>query len=194
MAQPPEEFAALLARARQGDRDALGELVRQYEPELRVAVRVHLGPALRPYLDSMDVVQSVHHSLMRGIKQNKFDFATIKELLALAGTLVRRKIARHWGRMRRQQRGDGSCDVEQLLFDLTSTEEDPALAAQHRDQISHVCRHLDATDRRLIELKLLLFSTAQAARIMGVREDSLRVRLQRLRQKLREHGISPDCL
>ena len=53
------DFASLLARARLGDREALDQLSREYEPKLRLVARVLLGQALRPYLDS--VISSVVH-------------------------------------------------------------------------------------------------------------------------------------
>src|SRR5689334_16793890 len=87
-----DDFAALLARARRGDREALEQLARQYEPKLRLVARVLLGPALRPYLDSLDLVQSVHKSLLVGLRQDKFAINTPENLLALALTLVRRKV------------------------------------------------------------------------------------------------------
>ena len=68
MTQAPDEFLALLAKVRAGDQAALAQLARQYEPELRVVARVLVGPLLRPYLDSLDLVQSVHRSLLIGVR------------------------------------------------------------------------------------------------------------------------------
>src|SRR5688572_12807585 len=99
-----DNFAALLGRARQGDEAALAELAAKYEPEVRIDARVQLGQALRPYLDSMDLVQSVHRSLLVGLRQNKFEFASPENLIGLALTMVRRKVARHWRKLRRQHR------------------------------------------------------------------------------------------
>src|SRR5215475_9847353 len=99
-----EDFAALLTRARAGDQEALATLVQQYESKLRVVARVLLGPALRPYLDSLDLVQSVHRSLMLGLREDKFDISTPENLLALALTMVRRKAARQWRHLKRQKR------------------------------------------------------------------------------------------
>src|SRR5438132_13964466 len=104
MSSDRDDFPALLARARQGDRGALTQLAQQYESKVRLVARVQLGPALRPYLDSVDLVQSVHRSLLLGLRENKFEIATPTQLLALALTMVRRKVARHWRRMQRQQR------------------------------------------------------------------------------------------
>src|SRR5262245_25926969 len=93
------EIAGLLARARSGDGAARDELARPYEPKLRLVARVLLGPALRPYLDSVDLVQSVHKSLLVGLRDQKFAFNSPDDLLALAVTMVRRKVARQWRRL-----------------------------------------------------------------------------------------------
>ena len=103
MSDSTDAFAPLLARAREGDANALTELVRHYEPEVRTVARVHLGLALRPFLDSMDVVQSVHQSLLLALKQGKFELHTPQDLVALTVTMVRRKVAQHWRRAQRRQ-------------------------------------------------------------------------------------------
>ena len=100
---PPSEFTELMARAGQGDEAALTELSRQYEPKVRVVARVLLGPALRPYLDSIDLVQSVHKSLMLGLRRQQYDISNPDKLVALTLTMLRRKAARHWRRLQRQQ-------------------------------------------------------------------------------------------
>src|SRR5262245_64988218 len=107
MTEPPEEFAALLDRARHGDREALGRLARRYEPDVRLVARVRLGRALRPYLDTVDLVQSVHRSLLLGLRRGEFDVSSPEKLVALALALVRCKVARHWRRVRRQARLSG---------------------------------------------------------------------------------------
>ncbi|MCU0872396.1 MAG: helix-turn-helix domain-containing protein [Pirellulaceae bacterium] len=69
MIQPspdPHDLPALLARVRAGDEDALVQLLRGYEHRIRAAARVMLSDLLRPYLDSLDVVQSVYCALLPG--------------------------------------------------------------------------------------------------------------------------------
>src|SRR6516165_6904338 len=114
MSQATADFTGLLARARDGDPEALAELVRQYEPEVRIVARVLLGPALRPYLDSLDLVQSVHRSLLLGLRHGKVDVSSPERLVALATTMVRRKIARQWRRLQRQKRVDVEGDAGSL--------------------------------------------------------------------------------
>lgn len=193
-----EDFAAILGRARNGDRDAIEKLVQVYEPELRLVARVRLGTALRPFLDSVDLVQSVHRSLMVGLRQGKFDVSSPAKLVALALTMVRRKVARHWRHLKRQQRlrgnsGDSS-SLPEMLTSLSDSHADPARVAEFNDQVERLCAELNDTERRLIELRLQGYSTAEAAREMGLDADVLRVRLGRLRRRLRSSGVLTDWL
>src|SRR5262245_55824140 len=97
-------FASLMERARAGDQEAFAELVRRYEPEVRIVVRVLLGPALRPHLDNSDVLQSVHRSLLRTLRASQFGITTPQQLVGLAVQMARRKVAHKWRKVRRQQR------------------------------------------------------------------------------------------
>src|SRR5262249_33420196 len=139
MPEASDEFALLLQRARGGDAHALEELAQKYEPEVRIVARVLLGPALRPYLDSVDLVQSVHKSLMVGLRNDRFDISSPDKLVALALTLVRRKVARHWRHLQRQKRLESNAgdtrNLADLLTSLNRPENDPARAAQISDAI-----------------------------------------------------------
>jgi RNA polymerase sigma factor (sigma-70 family) len=198
MPDPVGEFAALLTRARAGDREALAQLACQYESKVRLVARVLLGPALRPYLDSLDLVQSVHRSLLLGLRQDKFDISTPENLMALALTLVRRKAARQWRHVRRQRRLDcGSHETGALadvLTSLSSTKEDPLRAAQFNDQVEHLCATLNEVERRLLELRMEGYSPAEVADELGLSAVATRVRLTRLRQRLRSSGVMDDWL
>jgi RNA polymerase sigma-70 factor (ECF subfamily) len=198
MPRASDEYAALLQQARGGDTAALAALAQEYEPEVRIVARVLLGPALRPYLDSMDLVQSVHKSLLLGLRGDRFDVSSPERLVALALTLVRRKVARHWRHLRRQQRLSkgpvASPDLVEQLTSLSRPSPDPAQAAALHDEVAHLCGQLDATERRLLELRLEGCSTREAADEMGLDADVLRVRLSRLRQRLRACGVVTECL
>src|SRR5439155_1300799 len=157
-----------------------------------------LGPALRPYLDSLDVVQSVHRSLLLGVGLDRFDISTPEQLIALATTMVRHKVAHQWRHMRRQQRltggAENSGDLPSLLTSLTSSEADPARAAQFNDTVRHLCANLDATEQRVLEMRLAGHSTAEIAEALAISAVALRVRMTRLRQRLRSAGVLDDWL
>src|SRR5262245_43354433 len=97
------DFSALLEQARQGDQAAFEELISRYEPEVRIIARVMLGPAMRSHLDSLDIVQSVHRSLLRNLRSDKFQIEAPQQLVALAVQMARRKVAHQWRKLRRQE-------------------------------------------------------------------------------------------
>jgi len=198
MSEPSQSFATLLARARQGDRNALTQLTQQYESKVRLVARVVLGPALRPYLDTMDLVQSVHYTVMLGLRAAQFELASPESLLALALTLVRGKAARHWRRLQRQQRLSRDArqpgDVVHTLVSLSDPQGDPARQAQFNDQVRQLYTHLDETERRILEMRLQGHSTAEIAQAVGLNPVALRVRMTRLRQRLRAAGVLDEWL
>jgi len=190
-----DPFHDLVAKARSGDAAAMVELTKRYEPEVRTVARLRLGPALRPYLDSVDLVQSVHRSLMMGLRDAKFTFTGPSDLVALAVTIVRHKAARHWQRVKRQERhsgGGANEDLPSLIQGLSSPGEDPAATVAYHDAVKAICERLDPLEKQLLELHLQGYRTADAAEILNQNPDVLRVKLSRLRAKLRASGITAD--
>ena len=197
MSEPTAAFTELLARARQGDDQALQELVQEYEPEIRMVARRRLGPALRPYLDTLDVVQSVHKSLLLGLRQDRFDLSSPDKLVGLALVMVRRKVAHHWRHLQRQKRLEGggpSGDVPDLLVSLSSAEPDPARAAAVNDELRQLYAGLGPAERQMLEMSMQGFSTKEIADELGLDLNVLRVRMTRLRQRLRGAGVTADWL
>ncbi|HMP60731.1 MAG TPA: ECF-type sigma factor, partial [Gemmatales bacterium] len=163
--------------------------------DVRLVARKRLGPALRPYLDSIDLVQSVQRSLIRGLRDQRFDWSSPEQLIALAVTMVRRKAARAWRKFRRQQRltSSDSDGLPELLAGLAA-DSDPAAEVANRDAIDRLCADLSPLDRDLLERSLLGFRTVDIARDLGLNADVLRVRLSRLRQRLRSAGLADEVL
>lgn len=203
MSGPDAEFVQMIELARQGNQQAIEQLVREYEPEVRLVAQVRLGAALRPYVDTVDLMQSVHGSLLLGLRHGRFDISTPEKLVALAVTIVRRKAARQWRKMRRQQRlsrhdqndrDEEAANLPAVLATVVSTEADPLQRAQLEDLTRQFLNLLDETDRALVEMRLNGCSTAEVARELGLNADSLRVRLSRLRQLMREQEFAADWL
>jgi RNA polymerase sigma-70 factor (ECF subfamily) len=183
------DFADLVALARSGDGIALARLAEQYEPQIRRVAHRRLGPALRPYLDTMDLVQSVHRSLMLGLRNNKFPIACAEDLIGLAVTMVLRKVARRWQQVQRERE---VIKLEELVLTRCRKADDPARAAELADQFRLLLGQLDDLDRRLLQLYLEEHSTVEAARILECNADVLRVRRSRLFRKLRARGLHVD--
>ena len=196
MADPTAEFAELIAKARAGDGEALARLSEQYEPKVRIVARVLLGASLRPYLDSIDVVQSVHRSLLAGLRSGKHDHSAPEKLVTLAVTMLRRKVARQWRHLRKQSRLSLSPDVGPagLLDAQAERGLDPAREAAFRDAARKLYSRLGETEQRIIDLRFQGHTTDEVAARLGLNPIALRVRMTRLRKRLEETGVLADWL
>jgi RNA polymerase sigma-70 factor (ECF subfamily) len=197
---PPgeKEFRELMTLAQSGDAEALNRICKHYEPIVRVTARVLLGPALRPHFDSIDLVQSVHRSLLVGLRDRKFDISSPEKLVALANAMVQRKVGRKWRKACRQKRPESAASdlssVEQTLLSLLSPEALPEKAAEFNDAVAQLCRHLSADERRMLELRLEGYNATEVASILGMHPVAIRVRWTRLRKRLEDAGITPEWL
>ena len=192
------DFELLLTAARSGDERAMQQIIDQYEPELRIVARNRLGSALRPHLDTIDLVQSVHRSLMIGLRDARFDIASPQKLVALAVTIVQRKAAKHWRHLKRQQRLSGheeiNHDLLETILALGSGRDDRLAEIDSREILSQWLDKMDDLERKLVELRLEGYSTVEIAEQLQLDADVLRVKLSRLRKRLRERGLENDLL
>jgi RNA polymerase sigma-70 factor (ECF subfamily) len=75
-------FAELIHRIRNGDARAAEELVRRYEPAIRLEVRMRLGDVrLRRAFDSMDICQSVLGSFFVRAVAGQYDLNEPEQLM-----------------------------------------------------------------------------------------------------------------
>ena len=170
----------------------------QYEPELRIVARLRLGAALRPHLDSIDLVQSVHRSLLIGLRADRFGISSMEKLIALALTIVRRKVAKHWRHLKRQQRLSGVDERSDSLVDtllaLQSSEPTVSESSDLREHMRLLMLELDPIEKQLIAMRIDGYSTIDVARALGLDADVLRVKLSRVRKRLREKGFEDELL
>lgn len=190
------DFGLVLGLAHGGDERAWALLIHHYEPGLRKAARELLGQALRSEVDSEDIVQSVHWSLWVGLRRKKIEVDSVESLLAISRSILRRKIARVWRTLERRRRITsqvlGKTRPVGHLTEVDESTENPAHQLSADDQFERLCKIMTRTERRLIELRMLGYTTAEAAREMGRDSESLRVTLARLRKKLKRSGLLSD--
>ena len=142
-----ESAAALLARARQGSREAQGELLSLCGERLLALIRLRLGPTLRAQLESRDILQA---TLVKAIE--RFETFAGTERASLMAWLAR--IAANEVRDRadfhQRQRRDAAQHVP-----LAEVGELAELAARVRSQTSRI-----AFGERLARLEQALESLA----------------------------------
>src|SRR6516162_1346125 len=103
----PADYTSFVRRVRAGDQEAAAELVRRYEPEIRLEVRTWLrlrDPRLRRVFDSMDVCQSVLANFFLRVAAGDFDLQRPEQLAALLAGIARNKLSEHVRHHQRQRR------------------------------------------------------------------------------------------
>jgi RNA polymerase sigma-70 factor (ECF subfamily) len=185
MTESAVPFGELLERARQDDNDALAKIVALIEPELLRAAHNRISPPLRPYLESIDLVQSVHKSILISLRNKSYVFDGPEDLIALAVTMVVRKASRMWRKVKRDQENRGL--VEQLLR-RRPVADDPTARAEREDQVRDLLGRLSDEDRLLIELHLEDCGTREIAARLNTAENIVRARRSKLFRRLREEA------
>jgi RNA polymerase sigma-70 factor (ECF subfamily) len=183
------DLANLLKRSRAGDERAYALLVKLYEPGLLKTSKRILGQVIRSEVDTEDLIQSVHWSLWLGLQAGRFEFDSVERLLAVARSILRRKVSRVWRTLERRRRLQTSINAKARSREILTDPDETTRRISAEDQFEHLCTMMNSTEQRLIELRMLGYSTAEAAREMGRDPESLRVTLARLRTKLRAIGI-----
>jgi RNA polymerase sigma factor (sigma-70 family) len=181
-------IADLTALVEKGKDEAMGELARRCVPAmLRYAKRL-LGIPLRAQLDAEDVVQSTLITMWLGIRTGKFALPTPQSLSALARTLLRRQVARHWHKAKAEMNATQDSAMtdtvpDRPLMPIAPAEDGPREMAEFEDLMETFLSKLTETDRQLVTLRFRGFTTAKAAVFLHMEPGRLRIRLSRLRAK-----------
>jgi hypothetical protein len=188
-----EAFRDLLSRIRAGDQRAAAELFHQFEPQLRLEIRLRLrDPRLRRLVDDGDVCQSVMLSFFVRTRLGQYDVAEPGELVRLLAGMARNKVAaqaRKHGAARRDFRRAERLDGAE-----------PAAAGDTASQIvagAELLREfrgrLSEEERRMADLRADGRAWAEVAAELGGAADARRVQFQRAVDRVaRALGLEED--
>ncbi len=190
MVSESETFVDLLKRVRAGDQAAAADLVRQFEPELRRAVRVRLSdPRLRRFIDSIDVCQSVLANFFVRVGVGEFDLRQPEQLLHLLMVMARNKLrdkARRQQAVRRDQRRI-EVRPDSHLNALAAREPAPDQVVEWRDLLAEVRRLLTDEERYLADQRAQGLEWNEIAAKLGAQPDGLRKKLSRALDRVVAH-------
>jgi RNA polymerase sigma factor (sigma-70 family) len=194
-AAPRSEYSEFIRRIRDGDELAAEELVRRYEPEIRLEVRGWLrlrNPALRRVFDSMDICQSVLASFFARAALGEFDMDEPSQLIRLLVGMARNKVAeqaRHHQRQRRDVRRVGDGDVQMEIG--AATDETPSRLVSGRELLQKFRELLGDEERRIAELRAQGSDWSAVAAQLGGTPDGRRKQLARAVVRI-EHALGVE--
>jgi RNA polymerase sigma factor (sigma-70 family) len=174
-------FLDLMRRVRAGDEAASAELVRRYEPAIRIAVHVRLNdPKLRRLLDSVDICQSVLGNFFVRAASGQFDLETPEQLVHLLVTMARNRLTSHALRQRAACRDHRrNQPVPSDRAQLVDPGPSPSEAAVGKELLEEFRARLSAEERHLAEQRALGRSWTEIAVAVGAPPDGLRMQLNR---------------
>lgn len=194
-----EAFHDLMVRVQSGDSNAATELIQNFEPEIRLEVRVRLrvqDARMRRLLDSMDITQSVLASFFAGVAVGRFTPKHPKQLLGLLITMTRNKLltqVRDQRRQRRDIRRVQSLDV--ATHDLAAAQESPSQLVAGVELLREIRNRLSDDERQISERRGQGQSWAAIAEELGGTADGRRKQLERAYQRIvRELNLDGSSL
>ena len=176
-----DSFRDLIARLRAGDEQAWAELIRRYEPAIRLVIRVRLGRSkLRHLLDTVDIVQSVLANFYERASQGQFELDTPEHLLKLLATMACNKLKNHALRQLAARRDQRRCQqgipAGHEPADPAST---PSQDVEQQDLLDEFRRRLSTQELWLAEQRAAGRSWSDLAAEVGESPDALRMRYSR---------------
>jgi RNA polymerase sigma-70 factor (ECF subfamily) len=192
-----DSFRDLIHRVRAGDQRAATDLVRQYENEIRRAVRVRLtDPGMCRVLDSMDICQSVMANFFVRARGGQFDLERPDQLLRLLVTMARNKLldqVRKQHSDRRDNRRIEAGPSAQLDAVADSGAATPSQIVSDQELRQAMQRQLSPDERFLAEQRALGRDWADIAKEHGGTAEALRKKLARALDRVAKHlGIEEE--
>jgi RNA polymerase sigma-70 factor (ECF subfamily) len=191
MSSEEEAFRELIRRVRSGDQQAATDLVRQYENEIRRAIRVRLtDPSMCRVLDSMDICQSVMANFFVRARGGQFDLERPDQLLRLLVTMARNKLldqVRKQHSNRRDSRRIEAGPSAQLDAVADRSSSTPSQIVSEEELRVAMQRQLSPDERFLAEQRALGRDWADIAKEQGGSAEALRKKLARALDRVAKH-------
>lgn len=187
----PDDFADFIRRIRAGDAEAAAELLRQYEPAVRLEVRLRLrDPRLRRLFDSMDVCQSVFASFFLRAAAGQYDLERPEQVLGLLIAIARNNVAFQARRQYTQRRGHGRVVPLDRQHEAAASADSPSEVVAGKELLEAFRRRLSAEEKELADRRARGCGWAEIAAEMGGTAPARRMQLDRAIERVaRELGL-----
>jgi RNA polymerase sigma-70 factor (ECF subfamily) len=187
-----DSFTTFIRRIRAGDAQAAEELLRQYEPAIRMEVRIRLRDSrLRRVFDSMDFCQSVLGSFFVRAAAGEYDLEKPEQLLRLLVAIARNKVA-YQARKDRAQRRDNRRvrALKSETDDAAASDPSPSQVMAGQELLQAFRQNLSPEERCLADHRARDHSWAEIAAELGGTPDGRRMQWARAVERVaRQLGL-----
>jgi RNA polymerase sigma-70 factor (ECF subfamily) len=189
--EPEAAFRALLRRVRGGDAGAAAELVRQFEPEIRRAVRLRLtDPRYRHVhrlIDSVDICQSVLGSFFVRAALGQYELETPNDLVRLLVTMAYHKLIDQARKRANRLPVQGGAET---LHNVREVGDTPSEIVGGQELLREFLGRMSPEERLLAELRAAGRSWTEIATRVGGSKEAVRQQLARaIKRVARQLGL-----
>jgi RNA polymerase sigma-70 factor (ECF subfamily) len=188
-------FADFIQRIRAGDARAAEELVKKYEPAIRMEIRMRLSDRrLGRLFDSMDICQSVLGSFFVRAAVGEFDLEEPGHLIGLLVVMARNKLAAQVRRHRTQRRDHRRTQaIHPEVFEPPASDPTPSRLVAGEELLLEFRKRFSQEERQMAELRAQGQEWAAIARQIGGTPQARRKQLERaVRRVTRELGLDEE--
>lgn len=179
-----------IARIRAGDEDAASELLRHYEPKVRLVVRRQLPRLLRSKFDSLDFLQSVWGSFFHRVRTGSTDIEDEPNLVAFLTWAARNRVFDEYRRTstrkhdvrREEPLGQGDDPEQGLVASLETASE----IVQARETYEQLRKRVPEDRQAVLMLKAEGYSCREIGERLGLSERTVQRVIESLRESTRD--------
>ncbi len=184
----PEDEKLIIAKARDGDRTALNELVVSHWPYI---YRLALAKTGNPD-DAQEIAQDTFLKALAALPRYKETNATFKTYLS---RIALNLITDYYRRRGRAPQVVDIAEYNEPIIDTSAPPDEAVVGAERRQEVTRLLALLPDEQRRVIELRIIQgIAVTDAARIMGKSSAAIKMLQQRALKKLKdlftENGIT----
>jgi RNA polymerase sigma-70 factor (ECF subfamily) len=187
-----DELADLVRRLRAGDARAAEELVRQYEPVIRLEVHVRLrDPRLRRAFDTLDICQSVLGTFFVRAARGQYDLDQPGQLVKVLVAIAHNKLAYHVRKERARRRDFRRREpINRDYEEALAVDDWPGRGCEARELEAAFRERLSPEEREVAGLRVQGLEWVEVAARLGGTADGRRKQLARALQRVaRELGL-----
>jgi RNA polymerase sigma-70 factor (ECF subfamily) len=188
-------FTEFIRRIRAGDADAAAELVRQFEPAIRLEIRVRLrDPRLRRTFDSMDICQSVMASFFVRAAAGQYELEKPQDLLGLLVVMARNKLAFQTRKERAQRRDNRRLeDAPPEKVEAALSGDSPSELVSAKELLAAFRQRLSDEERAIADRRARGDGWAEIAAALGGTAEGRRKQLDRAADRVsRQLGLQDE--
>lgn len=187
------EFRRMVRLAQEGDDQAVAALLRQFEPDVRLMVRVKLPRALRTQFDSMDFVQAVWQSVLADRSDEPAEsFENPGHFRAYLAGVARNKVLEEYRRRTQTRKYDLS--REEPLYvrrggreqprEVASPDPSPSQEVQAGDRLDQLTAGRPRLEAEIVDLRRQGLTFEEIAGRLGLSDRAVRRILEAVRQRM----------